>query len=117
MKKKKIFFSNFFEKKKKKKKKKIAQFFSFTSDDVLDCILKLEPELSQRRHLLEVADILVKLTFFFSILGGQSFKEGGLYRFHADEKKMQDGDGKKKPIFANQRPVSLLPTSLLTTKN
>lgn len=67
---------------------------SFSSEDVIDCIQELCPEIKTKKGALELGDLLVKMSFFFNVVGGTSFKEGALYRFHADEAKSPKGKGK-----------------------
>jgi len=64
--------------------------FSFTSDQVLKAIRELEPDIKSKKQEMELADLLVKLSFFFPVVGGNSFKEKALYRFHADEAKFHE---------------------------
>ena len=65
--------------------------FSFSSEDVIDCILEQQSEIKTKKGAMELADLLVKMNFFFPVVGGTSFKEGQLYRFHADEAKTPKG--------------------------
>jgi hypothetical protein len=73
----------------------------FTAEEVLITILELENEIKTKKQALDLADIMVKLTFFFPVAGGGTFKEKALYRFHADEVKFQESNPKNK-----QRPAS-----------
>jgi len=79
---------------------------------VIDCINELEPEVKQRSLTVELADLLVKLSFFFPVGGGNSFKDGTLYRFHADEAKFQDSKPKGKAFASNSRPFSEIPKGM-----
>lgn len=88
----------------------------FTSEDVLECINDLEPDVKAKGFALELADLLVKMSFFFPVVGGNAFKEGALYRFHADEAKFQDtSKPKTKSFLTGTRPTSEIPKSLKKT--
>ena len=80
---------------------------------MLECLGDLEPEVKTRAMLHDLADLLVKLSFFFPVVGGNSFKEGSLFRFHADEAKFHDSDSKAKPksFITGTRPSSDVPKS------